>query len=313
MQESHSMASPDDANATRSHGEGHPAPVDSSAGLASERHAGPARSPGAIHGTSSSRVTDAPALTVVVPCYNEEENLPRLQEALDRLAAARRSASRLSFVLVDDGSTDRTWSEMERLFADDPRFLLVRHDRNRGLSAATLTGIAAADTEAVAVIDSDCSYDPACLEEMVPLLDPDVALVTASPYHPLGRVEGVPSWRILLSRTASRCYRLVLRNKLETYTSCFRVYRREALKGLRLRNEGFVGVAETLARLDLMGWRIVEHPMLLETRLFGQSKLRILRVIAGHVQLILEIAAVRAREFVAASAAPVIIIKEEAP
>ena len=182
---------------------------------------------------------------------------------------------------------------MERLFGADPRFRLVRHDRNRGVGAAILTGMAAAETEAVAVIDSDCSYDPARIEEMLPLLGPDVALVTASPYHALGGVEGVPRWRLVLSRGASRLYRLVLNNKLATYTSCFRIYRRSALDGLRLRHEGFIGVAETLARLDLDGWRIAEHPVVLESRMFGQSKLKVIRVIAGHLQLLFEIAAAR--------------------
>ena len=143
-----------------------------------------------------------------MPCFNEEESLAYLGNALDALSSRLGRRGSLSFVLVDDGSTDGTWREMERLFGADPRFRLVRHDRNRGVGAAILTGVAAAETEAVAVIDSDCSYDPARIEEMLPLLGPDMALVTASPYHALGGVEGVPQWRLVLSRGASRLYRL---------------------------------------------------------------------------------------------------------
>ena len=198
-------------------------------------------------------------------------------------------------MLVDDGSTDSTWREMGRLFGADARFRLVRHDRNRGVGAAILTGEGTAETEAVAVIDGDCSYDPARIEEMLPLLGPDVALVMASPYHALGGVEGVARWRLMLSRGASRLYRALLRNKLATYTSCFRIYRRSALAGLRLHHEGFIGVAETLARLDLDGWRIVEHPVVLETRLLGRSKLKVLGATAGHLRLLGEIAAARLR------------------
>ncbi|MFN0113459.1 MAG: glycosyltransferase [Paracoccaceae bacterium] len=228
-------------------------------------------------------------LTIVIPCFNEEAGLAYLANALDGLDRGLGRRYRLSYVLVDDGSTDGTWAGMDRLFGADPRFRLIRHVRNRGIGAAVLTGIAAAPDEVVAVMDSDCSYDPARLEDMVPLLGADVALVTASPYHADGGVEGVPEWRLVLSRGASRLYRVVLRNKLATYTSCFRVCRKSALAGLKLRHEGYIGVVEMLARLDLAGWRIVEHPVLLETRFFGRSKLKILRAIAGHLRFLGEI------------------------
>lgn len=239
------------------------------------------------------REVERTPVSIVVPCYNEEPGLAYLANALGQLDAGFGSRYPLSFVIVDDGSTDATWAEMTRLFGDNPCFDLVRHPRNRGIGAAILTGILAAKDEIVAVIDSDCSYDPAQLEKMLPLLGPDVALVTASPYHALGGVEGVPEWRLFLSRGASWLYRSVLRNKLATYTSCFRVCRRDAVVRMALRHEGYIGVVEMLAQLDLQGWRIVEHPVLLETRLLGQSKLKITRVIAQHLRFLSEIVVTR--------------------
>ena len=109
----------------------------------------------------------------------------------------------LSFVLVDDGSTDGTWAKMNDLFGSCTGYQLVRHAQNRGVSAAMLTGISAAKSEVVAVMDSDCSYDPSKIWDMLPALKPGVALVTASPYHKLGGVSGVSSWRLALSKSAS--------------------------------------------------------------------------------------------------------------
>jgi hypothetical protein len=109
-------------------------------------------------------------------------------------------------------------------------------------------------------MDCDCTYDPHELAKMIPLLADGVDMVTASPYHEQGAVRNVPEWRLALSKTLSRCYRVVLHQRLATYTSCFRVYRRSALTGLTLRHEGFLGVAEMLGRLDLRGSRIVEYP-----------------------------------------------------
>ena len=268
-------------------------PVRAGLGLAEERATRPAPRTMAPAPVAAMAAAQSRPLTVVVPCFNEEDSLAYLGNALHALSLRLGFGRSLSFVLVDDGSTDGTWREMQRLFGTDTRFRLLRHERNRGIGAAILTGVAAAGTEAVAVIDSDCSYDPARIEEMLPLLGPDVALVTASPYHALGGVEGVPQWRLVLSRGASRLYRLALNNQLATYTSCFRIYRRSALRGLRLRHQGFIGVAEILARLDLEGWRIAEHPVVLETRLFGRSKLKVLAATAGHLAFLSEIAAAR--------------------
>lgn len=234
-----------------------------------------------------------PFVTVVVPCYNEEGSLEYLANTLRSVAASLRPRYRVSFLFVDDGSRDGTWEMLVRLFGGRPECRLLRHETNRGVAAAILTGLRAARTEIVCSIDCDCTYDPHALAEMIPRLVDGADLVTASPYHPAGRVLNVPAWRLALSRGASFLYRLVLRQKLATYTSCFRVYRRSAVSGLRLREGGFLGVTEILARLDLAGAKIVEHPATLEVRLLGQSKMKTLRSVLGHLRLLARLAALR--------------------
>ena len=120
---------------------------------------------------------------------------------------------------------------LDELFGGAPDAVRIRHETNRGVAASILTGLRHAGTEIVCSIDCDCSYDPHELANMIPLLRDDVALVTASPYHPKGRVHNVPAWRLVLSKSLSRMYRIVLRQPLHTYTSCFRVYRRSAVIG----------------------------------------------------------------------------------
>lgn len=232
-------------------------------------------------------------VTIVVPCFNEEEGIPYLAQRLGSLVDELARTCRLSIILVDDGSTDSTWELMHRHFGQDPTVTLLRHAKNMGIAAASLTGILVSEDEAVAVIDSDCTYDPALIGAMVPLLAPDVCAITASPYHAMGGVCGVPRWRIFLSRSASRSYRVLFRNKLATYTSCFRLYRRSAVATLQLRNSGFIGVTEKLALLDKQGWKIIEVPALLSMRKFGQSKLSISRAVLGHLRLMAELATAR--------------------
>lgn len=232
-------------------------------------------------------------VTVVIPCYNEATTLRYLANTLNSLEDALAHDYSLRFVFVDDASTDDTYAVLQQLFGASANVSFIRHERNLGVAASILDGVRHAETEVVCSIDCDCTYDPHELRHMIPLLAEDVAMVTASPYHPRGAVRNVPGWRLLLSRGASALYRKVLRQRLSTYTSCFRVYRRSAVTDLRLREPGFLGVAETLGRLDLRGARVVEHPATLEVRLFGQSKMRVARTVVGHLRLLARLAAMR--------------------
>lgn len=234
-------------------------------------------------------------VTVVVPVFNEELALPYLANTLDEVAHDLPDRYDLHFLFVDDGSTDSTWESLHRLFGARPRHDFVRHDRNRGVAAAILTGIEHASTEVVCSIDCDCTYDPRQLAGMIPLLTDGVDMVTASPYHPDGEVLNVPAWRLSLSKTLSFLYGRVLHNRLSTYTACFRVYRRPAMQGMTLRNGGFLGVAEMFGHLDLRGSRIAEYPAVLEVRMLGHSKMKILRTILGHLWLLGRFAAARWR------------------
>jgi polysaccharide deacetylase family protein (PEP-CTERM system associated) len=235
------------------------------------------------------------AVTVVVPCYNEEQSLPYLANTLRSVSGEWSDQYRFSFVFVDDCSTDRTWQTLQAIFGDQPYCTLLRHAGNRGVAAAIQTGLHAATSDVVCSMDCDCTYDPHELGRMIPLLTDDVDVVTASPYHPLGSVKNVAQWRLFLSKGLSRLYRLVLRQKLHTYTSCFRVYRRRAAIGISVQRGGFFGVTEMLGRLDLAGRRIVEYPTTLEARVLGRSKMKVLRTIAGHLGLLAHLLRLRLR------------------
>jgi len=224
-------------------------------------------------------------VSIVVPCFNERPALPYLSNTLESVSKLLAKDYDTHFVFVDDGSTDGTWDLLNRLFGSREDCRLVKHEVNRGVAASILTGIRYASDEIVCSMDCDCTYDPHELASMIPLLNPDVDLVTASPYHPQGgRVMNVPQWRLVLSKGASWLYSKVLRHKLHTYTSCFRVYRRSAVAELELQEMGFLGVSETLALLDLRGHNIREFPTTLYVRILGQSKMKVARNIVGHLK-----------------------------
>jgi len=245
-------------------------------------------------------------VTIVVPCFNEVAGLRHLQTKLQSATSRLKHGYRVEIVLVDDGSDDGTWDLMQNLFANLPRVILVRHSSNRGIGAAIVTGIRAASTEIICSIDADCSYDPCELERLIPLLAPTVDLVTASPYHPDGKVVGVAGWRLLLSKAASFLYGQILRLELHTYTSCFRVYRRSSISKLNLRHHDFLAMAESIGRLSLQGGVVVECPATLTTRLYGNSKMKTARVLLRHLNLMVELFTLKVRQTLFGGLPPVV-------
>jgi hypothetical protein len=232
-------------------------------------------------------------VSIVVPCFNEELILPYLANTLRSVEATLARDYEPRFIFVDDGSSDGTWESLRAIFGGRPNFVLLRHDVNRGVAAAILTGVRRARTAVVCSIDCDCTYDPHQLQSMIPMLKDDVDMVTASPYHPDGGVRNVPTWRLFLSKRLSSLYRAVLGEKLHTYTSCFRIYRKSAVERLEVREDGFLGVAEMLGLVALEGGRIAECPAVLEVRLLGRSKMRVVKTMAGHLHLLLRLGAWR--------------------
>lgn len=225
-------------------------------------------------------------VSLIVPCYNEEEVLPYLIPRLVDLKQRLAPVHSLEVIFVDDGSSDSTAKQLQTATVEHEWMQLVRHPVNKGIAAAILTGARTAGNEILASIDADCSYDPSFLEELLNVMDPDIDLVTASPYHRLGQVVDVPAWRLVLSRGLSVLYGLTLRQRLATYTSCFRVYRRSSIVDLELFDGGFTGIAEMLAWVDRRGGRIVEVPAVLSRRAYGESKMRIARVVVRHLRLL---------------------------
>lgn len=223
-------------------------------------------------------------LSVVIPCYNESEGIGQLRAQLD---AARPGLDRFApweLVLVDDGSTDDTYAQMASAFAGWTNLRIVRHEKNRGLGAALRTGLAAAEGEVIVVTDSDGTYPYTTIPDLLALLGPDVDIVTSSALHPQGGIDGVPAYRLLLSKGASFLYRVLVSWRIHTYTAMYRAYRREVARAVPTTSDGYLVMAELLVNALRRGYRVVEFPTILHVRRFGQSKAKIARIIGDHLR-----------------------------
>ncbi|MBR8839414.1 MAG: glycosyltransferase [Stigonema ocellatum SAG 48.90 = DSM 106950] len=227
------------------------------------------------------------SVSIIVPCFNESEGIESLKEKLLPVIAQLRLVRSVELICVDDGSIDDTYLKLQEHFSQQA--LIVRHEKNQGLSAAIKTGFANSTGKIICTIDSDCTYAPQDLVPVLNLMRGNVDIVTGSPYHPKGGIKNVPSWRLFLSKGLSQIYGLVLPQKLYTYTSMFRAYRREVLEKVPITYPGFLGLVEILAEAMFQGYKVVEYPTVLSNRVFGQSKLRVARVIKNHLKYIFTI------------------------
>ena len=234
-------------------------------------------------------LTERETLSIIIPCYNEEAGIPHLQEQLQPALEKLEQKYNLQLVFVDDGSKDKTNELLQQYFGNRKDTLIVKHEQNRNLGAAIKTGIKHSSGDFVAMLDSDCTYNPHYILEMLSLLDKDTDIVTVSPLHPKGKIIGVQKYRILLSRSVSNIYRALLGSGLYTHTAMVRVYRKPVLDNITFRYDNFLAVTEIMAKAVLHGHAVKEYPCSIEVRKYGSSKMKIMSIILSHLNFIRKI------------------------
>lgn len=227
-------------------------------------------------------------LSVIVPCYNEVEGIPKIQGELFPVLADLAKSYTLEVIFVDDGSRDGTWDALHQAFTNGNEqpvaIVFERHKVNRGLGAAIRTGFAAARGNIVITTDSDGTYKFSTIPDLLTRLTPDIDIVTASPYHPQGGVAGVPAYRLVLSRGSSTIYRLLVNWRVHTYTALFRAYRRAVVDNVPFESDGYLAGTELLVNGMLKGYRVTEYPAVLHSRILGVSKAKLARTIWAHLR-----------------------------
>jgi dolichol-phosphate mannosyltransferase len=213
-----------------------------------------------------------PVVLVIVPTYNERENLPTLMAALMAQPNTR-------VMVVDDRSPDGTGDLADALAREHPgRVDVIHRTGRRGLGRSYVDGMLKAvsdDVEFICQMDADLSHDPQQLPALVRAgVGADV--VIGSRYVPEGRIVNWPWRRRLLSRCANLYIRGVTRMAVRDCTSGYRCWRRDALAALpldRIVSDGYSFLVETLYLATRRGYRVAEVPITFVERQQGESKL----------------------------------------
>ncbi len=208
-----------------------------------------------------------PQLAIVIPAWNEKENLELLLPALKEVVAIIGVTAEI--VVADGGSRDGTRQAAER------RWACVVIPKDPGYGSALLAGFAATSAPYIVTMDADLSHRPVFLEEFWRRRD-EAEVLIASRYVPGGRAD-MSRFRRWLSHILNRTYSRVLSLPLRDLSSGFRMYHRDVLMGLTLVARDFDMLQEILIRVHAEGWRILEIPFRYMSRGSGRSHVRLFK------------------------------------
>ena len=217
-------------------------------------------------------------ISVVVPLYNEEESLPELVAWIDRVA----KDNRLSYevIMIDDGSTDRSWEVVEKLAKQYDTVRGIAFRRNYGKSAALYCGFEAAQGEVVITMDADLQDSPDEIPELRRMiLEEGYDLVSGwkkKRYDPIGK-----RWP---SKFFNGTARLASGIKLHDFNCGLKAYRKKVVKSIEVYGEmhRFIPILAKKAGFKRIGEKVVEH----RARKYGYSKFGLERMVKGYLDLI---------------------------
>jgi len=216
-------------------------------------------------------VAQAPEFSVIVPTFNERENVP---EVVQRLEACLNGKG-WEVIFVDDDSPDGTAARVREIACRNPRVRCLQRIGRRGLSSACVEGMLASSAPFLAVMDADCQHDERVLPRMLDILKSgDADIVVGSRYINGGGIGSWGSSRAKMSRFATRLSRAVIKKDLSDPMSGFFAMRRNVLElAVRdLSNIGFKILLDLVASSP-QPLRLKETPYTFRDRHAGQSKL----------------------------------------
>jgi len=208
-----------------------------------------------------------PCLSVVMPVYNEAATIAQMIQ----IVLAQRPVQQL--IVVDDASTDGTWEKMQSTAGNDPRVLLVRHEKNQGKGAALRTGFARAASFVVMVQDADLEYDPTEYHRVLaPILSGKADVVFGSRFIGAGAHRVLYYWHSVGNNLLTTLSNMATNLNLTDMEACYKAFRRDLIQKVRLEENRFGFEPEIVSKMARLNVRIYEVAISYYGRTYAEGK-----------------------------------------
>ncbi len=209
----------------------------------------------------------ADSVSVVMPLFNEAATV----QTVIAVVLAQRCVQEL--IVVDDCSSDGSWELLQRLADNQPRMKLHRHSVNQGKGAALRTGISKAAAPIVLVQDADLEYDPAEYEHLIaPILTGKADVVFGSRFAGAGAHRVLYYWHSVGNKLLTTLSNMFTDLNLTDMETCYKVFRREIIQGIVIRENRFGFEPEITAKVAKLKVRIFEVPISYYGRTYAEGK-----------------------------------------
>ena len=218
----------------------------------------------------------APKYSILLPTYNEKENLPIIVWLIDK--SMSECNHNYEIIIIDDGSPDGTLEaakQLEKIYGSD-KIVLRPREKKLGLGTAYIHGIKHAQGDFIIIMDADLSHHPKYIPQFIQKQkEGNYDVVSGTRYIGDGGVNGWDFKRKLTSRGANYLTQVLLRPGASDLTGSFRLYKKDVLQKLveSCVSKGYVFQMEMIVRARKLGYTIGEVPITFVDRLYGESKL----------------------------------------
>jgi len=231
-------------------------------------------------------------ISVIIPLYNEQDNIVHyttdLFPIIDNIGKS--AGEKIEYIFVDDGSQDETINKIQAIALVRTDTKILRHVKNSGMGSAIKTGLSACTGDLVVTMDADLTFRPVDVEKLIEKYrETDADCVSGSPYLEKGLMEEVTPFRLFMSKSVNFFYRALLGNGITCVSPVFRLYKRSVLMTINITSPNFEINAEIISKLIIGGWKVVEVPVPLLKRKYGESKININREIKNNIRLLFRI------------------------